>query len=256
MNRTIRKIPILLLSMLFLLPLNCLAKDDAPRILFDQGHNQRFLIGEKGELQLSKLADTVRKQGAQVNSTTSPLSNETLGNCEALVISGPFAELTSEESDAVLHFLERGGRLAVMLHIGQPVAGLLARLNVEHSNAVLHERRNILDMDINFTINDLKKNPLFNGISQFSVYGAWALNPGPGSTAIASTSPESWVDLNGDKTFSKDDANGPFALVVWGNKGKGSFIIFGDDAIFQNRFLDKNNAALAVNLAAWLAHKN
>jgi hypothetical protein len=34
--------------------------------------------------------------------------------------------------------------------------------------------------------------------------------------------------------------------------GKGRYIIFGDDALFQNRFLVGENLFLAGNLVAWL----
>lgn len=41
-------------------------------------------------------------------------------------------------------------------------------------------------------------------------------------------------------------------MVVAGSYGKGRFAVFGDDAIFQNRFLDADNRKLAANLARWL----
>lgn len=229
------------------------AADGGSRILFDQGHNQRFLIEEKGELQLSKLADIMRAQGIHVASTKQPLSDDVLGEASALVISGAFESLRPEEIDAVARFVKRGGRLAVMLHIGPPVRGLLARFDVDHSNAVLHERSNVIDRDINFRVTDLSASPLFAGVTHFSVYGGWALDQGKAATAIARTSPEAWADLDGNKKYSAGDASAAFNVVVSGTFGAGSFVVFGDDAIFQNNFLDQNNGRLATNLAGWLA---
>lgn len=228
-------------------------EDTPPLILFDQGHNQRFLIEDKGELQLSKLADAVRTQGARVSSTKIPLCSKSLQGVSGLVISGPFTELMPQEIEAVLRFLKKGGRLAAMLHVGPPLAGLLAGLDVDSSNAVLHERQNIIDSDLNFRLKSLSASPLFTGVSQFSAYGAWALDAGASATTIARTSPEAWVDLNGDGVLSKGDAVGTFGLVISGTYGAGSFVIFGDDAIFQNRFLDADNKKLAANLGAWLS---
>ena len=227
--------------------------DEAPLILFDQGHNQRFLIEDNGELQLSRLAGTFKAQGASTNSTKAPLSDETLQGVSGLVISGPFEQLQPKEVEAVLRFLKSGGRLAAMLHIGAPLTGLLSGLDVDSSNGVLHERRNIIDKDINFRLKTLSANPLFANVSQFSAYGAWALDPGASASIIASTSPEAWVDLNGDGALSKGDAIGAFGLVVSGTLGAGGFVIFGDDAIFQNRYLDADNIKLAANLGSWLA---
>ena len=96
---------------------------------------------------------------------------------------------------------------------------------------------------------------LFSGINSFSAYGVWALKPGASSSAIARTSPEAWVDLKGDNIFSEGDAVGAFAVVVMGTLGKGDFVVFGDDAIFQNRFLDDNNRKLAINLGTWLTRR-
>lgn len=225
----------------------------AVRVLVDQGHNQRFLIEEKGELQLSGLADILRGSGAQAVSTKKPLADESLKDMAGLVISGPFEALRPEEVEAVARFIERGGRLAVMLHIGSPLSALLARLDLDHSNAVLYERRNTIDSANNFRVTELAASPLFAGVTQFSVYGCWALDAGKGAAPIAKTSPEAWADLDGNKALSKGDAVGAFTVAVSGTLGSGAFVVFGDDALFQNRYLDDNNRKLAGNLAAWLA---
>lgn len=222
------------------------------KVLFDQGHGQRFLIEETGSLQLSGLADIVRSHGAHPGSTKNELNDEALRGHKALVISGPFAALSRQEVEAVARFIEKGGRLAAMLHIGPPLADLLARLGIVHSNAVLHERQNVIDTDMNFRVRDLTPDPLFSGINQFSIYGAWALDPAAPVSSIARTSASAWVDLDGDKMLSKGDVISSFTLIVRGTYGEGGFIIFGDDAIFQNRFLDENNRRLASNLALWL----
>ncbi len=231
---------------------SALAVENEPRILFDQGHNQRFIIEEKGDLQLSKLADIMRGKGIQVTSTKKPLNDDTLKDVTALVISGPFESLQPEEVDAVVRFTERGGRLSAMLHIGPPLTELLEKLDLDSSNAVLHERNNVIDTDNNFRITNLGSSSLFAGLTQFSVYGAWALDPGKTGITLAQTSTDAWADLDGNKVLSKGDIIGAFNVVVSGTLGSGSFVVFGDDAIFQNRYLDENNSKLAANLAVWL----
>lgn len=228
------------------------ADEGTTNVLFDEGHNQRFVIEKKGDLQLSGLADLIRGKGLTVASTDKQLSDESLKDISALVISGPFQALKPEEIESVVRFVERGGRVAAMLHIGAPLAGLLARLDVDHSNAVLHERKNVIDSDINFRVTGLSNSPLFAGLEQFSVYGCWALDPGKAGTPIAYTSSTAWVNLDGDKKFSKGDVSGIFNVAVAGGLGAGSFVIFADDAIFQNRYLDEDNKRLAENLADWL----
>ncbi|QEM69239.1 DUF4350 domain-containing protein [Geobacter sp. FeAm09] len=228
------------------------AAEGAPKVIFDQGHGQRFTIGDPGELQFSKLADTLRASGITITTVTAPLTDGALKGAAGLVISSAFKPLRPEEVEAVDRFVHNGGRLAVMLHIAPPLDSLLSRLGIDFSSSVLHERNNVIDSDLNFRVTDLSTNPLFSGIKSFSAYGVWAIRPGASAIAIARTSPEAWIDLNGDKALSKGDAVGAFAVVVMGTRGQGEFTVFGDDAIFQNRFMDDNNRKLAANLGTWL----
>ena len=100
------------------------------------------------------------------------------------------------------------------------------------------------------------QHPLTAGLSDFALYGAWALQPTAAVTEVlAKTSAHSWVDLNRDRTYNPGDAMQPFAVLVAGTSGQGRYAVFGDDAIFQDRFLEGNNRQLADNLAHWLAGK-
>ena len=231
------------------------AGQNSPNILFDEGHGQRFVIDNSGDLQLSKLAGTMRSSGAQVSKTKEILSDDSLKGASALVISGPFKPLQSGEIEAIVRFIQKGGRLVAMLHIGPPLGDLLVRLGLDYSNSVIHERQNVIDKDINFRVTDLSPNPLFTGVNSFAAYGVWAISPGEMSSSIARTSSTAWIDLNNDGILSNGDAVGAFSIVVTGSLGAGSFAIFGDDAIFQNRFLEGNNQKLAVNLARWLTSR-
>lgn len=226
----------------------------APLVLFDEAHDQRFLIGKDEPLHLASLATVMKGEGLDVRSSVAPLTDALLATTTAVVISGPFRALDAAEVDALVRFVERGGRLAVMLHIGSTFADLLQRLEVNFTNYVLYEQENIIGGDPrNFQVKALEAGPLFGGIDHFSLYGGWALmNSASSARVVATTSPKGWVDFNGDKTLSKGDVVGTFGVVVTGELGAGRFVVFGDDAIFQNRFLDEQNRQLATNLARWL----
>lgn len=244
------------LLLLFFISTTTHAATEAPLVLFDQGHGQRFLIQNTGELQLSALSETIAAQEARIAPLTDEISAASLSGASAIVISGAFAPLKQSEIDELTRFVEKGGRLAVMLHIGQPVADLLHRFEVDISNMVLHEQQNIIEeKEINFQVKDLTAHPLFSEVPHFSLYGGWALNPGGKTQSIARTSNQAWVDLDGDKKLSKADVVDAFSVVVEGAAGKGVFIFFGDDAIFQNRYLDTNNKILATNLGKWLINR-
>ncbi len=230
----------------------CYASKSQLNIVFDEGHGQLFSIDDKGDLQLSKLAETLRASGAQVTTTKAVLSDETLDGVSALVISGLFKPLQPDEVEAIVRFIKKGGRLAVMMHIAPPLANLVFRFGLGYSKTVIHERQNVIDKDINFRVTDLSTSPLLTGIDTFSAYGVWAIDPRDTSTSIARTSPTAWLDLTGDGVLSDGDLVGAFSIIVTGSLGTGNFVIFGDDAIFQNKFLEGNNKKLAVNFANWL----
>ncbi len=226
-----------------------------PSVLFDEGHGERFLIEKQGTLDLSGLADVFRAQGVRVQSSGEGLTDARLSAVDAVVISGAFASFTSAEIDATSRFLKGGGRLSVMLHIPQPVAPLLRLLGVDFSNGVIRERENVIGDDpLNFHVTALRPHPLTRRIEAFDAFGAWALlSQSANATMIAQTSPRAWIDLNGNGRLDQHDAVQSFGIVVAGQLGLGRFVVFGDDAIFQNRFLVGGNATLANNLACWLS---
>lgn len=249
---------ILAAAILWILSLSSLKAIDRPVVLFDEGHGQRFVIEKTGPLDLSNLSELFKQKEITVTTGKTKISDNVLSEISALVISGPFTPFSAEEIDAIVHFIKRGGRLCVMLHIGQPVAELLHHLGVDVSNRVIREREGVIEGEpLNFHVTRLASHDLNKGLKQFNLYGGWALmNTDDNATIVASTSPDAWVDLNDDKTLSPGDAVQSFGVAVAGNIGKGRFVVFGDDAIFQNKFLDEVNAPLGKNLAEWLRKSN
>ena len=237
-----------------------------PTVLFDQGHGQHFVIGNNGELDLSKLAGVFRDQGWEVKSANKPFTADLLRNAHALIISGAFKRLTPQEIAVLKDYLNNGGQIAIMLHIGSPVARLLNALGIAVSNGVIRERGNLIqDNPTDFLIKDLSAHPLTKGVESIAFYGTWAIDAPLPANSIARTLPGAWIDLNGNKTFDKPvfqefngrkrqvsgDVTQAFTVIATGQVGRGQFVVFGDDAIFQNRFLTGSNEQLARNLATW-----
>ena len=225
-----------------------------PVILFDQGHGQRFLIENTEELDLSKLASVFSEQGFTVKSSNQLFTKELLTGISTLVISGPFKPISLSETTVIQRFLNDGGQLCVMLHIGFPVNDLLHSLGVAVSSGVIREQLNQHDKSKpkDFFVNNLAEHPITKNLEKINFYGAWALNTQLEANIIAKTSPSAWIDLNKNNTLEKGDAVQPFNVIVTGQMGHGHFMVFSDDAVFQNRFLANENHVLAVNLAKWL----
>jgi hypothetical protein len=226
-----------------------------PVVLFDEGHGQRFFAGGKGELDLSGLAAAFRAAGLQVRTNSGALDARALTGVSALVISGAFAPLTAAEVEAVHGFLDGGGRLALMLHIGQPLQGLLGKMNIQFSRGPIHESDGLIGTrGVDFSVTRFEPHALTSGLGSLSVFGCWALQTGsPWATVIARTSPRAWLDSDGDGRFSPGEPVGAQGMIVAGTQGAGAFAVFGDDAMFQNRFLKAYNTDAAGRLARWLA---
>lgn len=227
------------------------AASKEPVVLFDEAHGELFLPLQEAPLALTQLAGLFVTQGFKIRIAKDPLTPEILADVDAVIISGPFAPFGKEEIDALYEFVERGGHLSIMLHIAPVASSLLARFDVVHANGVIREEPDaqIAGEALNFRVKRLSKETLFTGISDFSAYGCWALASNGGRARIAAGSGDnSWIDLNKDKNYSAQDAMQSFGIIALGEIGQGDFVIFGDDAIFQNRFLTGSNRQLAANL--------
>jgi len=240
---------------LFLLSLAVVQAEAEKRtVIFDQGHGQKFVIEKEGDLQLSGFSGLLKKEGYDVKVNAVRINDAALNTADVLLISGAFQPFSPEEINAIIRFLERGGKLCVMLHIPQPLTGLMNRLKVYASNGVIQEQENTINnAPKEFFITDMEKHEITKGLKKIGVHGAWALmTESTTAQIIARTGPKAWIDLNGDGKFNETDARQSFGVVIAGALGKGRYIIFGDDAIFQNKFLDQENMPLGKNLADWM----
>jgi len=222
-------------------------------IVVDEGHGQRFSVASEGELQLSGLGMLAESSGHQIEIHKGPINNQVLLVARGLIISGPFTSYSVDEIRAIRSFAHRGGRIAIMIHVGPLNGLLLAGLGVQVSNGVLFDPQNPLGRGgREFSAHKFSHHPLFESVDSFNLYGAWALNTSA-STArgIAFTGHRAWIDLHGQHNSTNNPVSS-WAVVVSVEMGSGEVVVFGDDAIFQNRFLEGGNLRLAENLVKWL----
>lgn len=232
----------------------CAPIASATTVVFDQAHGERFLVEGDGPLDLTVLASRFHARGARIEITREPLTGGFLSKVDVLVVSGAFAAFAADEVRAVAAFVERGGRLAVMLHIGPPAVGLLEPFGVGIWGGVVRDGGTVLAGEpLNFEVEHLESHPLTRGLERFRTYGSWALEPlGSKSRAVASTGDAAWLDVDGDRRRGPGEVTRRFAVVVAGERGAGRVAVFGDDAVFQNQFLVGDNLRLADNLVEWL----
>lgn len=173
---------------------------------------------------------------------------------DALIISGAFQSPGNAETAVIKEFINSGGKVAIMLHVGPLVSKMLERLGVAVSRGVVRDTlMGLGGKATDFNVHSLAGHELFQSLDHFTVYGAWALQPLSKYTrTMAQTNPSAWLDMQRNQ-IRGNNPQGRFPLVVRGQIGQGEFLVFGDDAIFQNQFLVGNNLQLGKNLAGWMA---
>lgn len=245
----------ILLLMIILISHNISYAKNANKILFDEGHRQLFLISTEGQFQLSGLSNVLKEAGFEISTTKEAITEEILKDFQSLIISGPFKEISEKEIEEIYKFVSEGGNLVVMLHISPPAVGLFKKFGVLITRGSISENDNLINRErkIDFNVTNLSKHPLFENINKFSVYGSWGfMLENDTNSLIAKTSINSWIDINRNGIIDIDEPKGPFGIVATGKVGKGNFLFFADDGIFQNNFLKDENLTLARNLAKFL----
>ena len=224
-------------------------------VLFDEGHGQRFLADQAGPLDLSGLSALFQKEGLLVKSSKEEITEKVLADADVLVLSGAFAPFKLPEISAIVNFVQQGGQLCVMLHVGLPVAELLKELNVYVSKGVVHEQENLIQQaETNYYVTVSGQHELMNGLEWFKVFGGWALlTDNKNAETIAQTSASAWIDTNMNGKRDARELQRSLGLAIAGTAGDGRFVVFGDDAIFQNQYLSEENIQLGKNLAKWLS---
>jgi hypothetical protein len=195
-----------------------------------------------GDLKVGKEA------GYEVRVISEPLTEKELHRARVYLLAGPMGELSEEERAAVRSFVERGGKVIVLVHIASPLREFLEEYNIT-LGWVLAERENTLGRAHNFVVRNIGEGELFEGVKSLSFYGAFSVRT-PESYAF--TSPRAWEDLNLNGAWEESEPRGKFALIGMAKYGKGYVLVIGDDATLANRFIgEEDNYKLARNLAEW-----
>ena len=236
----------LALVLLLLLP-GCI-QEEKPLLLVDYAHDEIFPPLDPRDLGYARLDDVFEDAGYRVEVISEPLTEKALRNAEVYLLAGPMSQLSEEERIALKSFVERGGRVIVLVHIASPLREFLGEYNIS-LGWVLAEQENTLGRVHDFVVNDIGEDELFEGVGSLSFYGAFSVQA-PQSYAF--TSPGAWEDLNLNGIREENEPRGRFALIGMAKHGEGYILVIGDDAPLANRFIDEeDNFKLARNLAEW-----
>ncbi|MBS2023752.1 MAG: GldG family protein [Deltaproteobacteria bacterium] len=250
-------------------------RGEAKKVYFSKGHGERS-ITDQSERGMKLYVDALKSEGFVIDEILLSEHKEMPTDCKVLLIVGPVASLQQGELALVQAWVEKGGKLIVMIDPNQSsgLEGLLATLGITAGNNVVidadsqqpevamgtqYEKHPITEPKTSaFAMPTLF--PLARSMSKGGRAGPsnpWEL------TEIVKTGQRAWgeVDPIQGKEISFDparDLKGPVPMVVVGTKGTGDaqsrLVAIGNSAFVANGFFRLyGNKDLALNAVAWAA---
>lgn len=252
-----------------------------PKLYFSTGHGEKDLDGSDAD-GLSGLKEALKRDNLEASKVTL-LKGEIPADCDLLVIAGPTAPFTEVEKNALKGYLDKGGRLLLML---DPMLGgrqqpsgledLVRSYGVLYNNDLVVDPSNALpfvDLSAVF-VNEFHAHPVVDSLKGLAVLLPVARSvttttaDGATSTILLTTSAAGWGERDlgaagGRLQVKKDptDTQGPVSLGVAAqsekDKEKGwRLVAFGDSDFPANGQLNNaGNLNLALNAVNWLVKR-
>jgi len=169
-----------------------------------------------------------------------------------LLIAGPTRQFTEADADSTRTFVATGGLLIIADNFGSGngLLGLLG-LPVRFDGRVLIDTLFYRKQPVFPLIFDFPPSEFSAGVGDVVLGYATVLAIEPGSKVelLASSSPFSFLDSNGDGEKSPQEPPGPFPILAELALGKGIVILFSSPASLANGLIDEaNNNILLENI--------
>ncbi|HEY2775532.1 MAG TPA: GldG family protein [Candidatus Binatia bacterium] len=253
------------------------------RIFVLSGHGECDLDNTDRHEGCSVMRDALQLESFDVEKLT--LVGDVPANADVVVIPGPQSDLLESETAALGRWLDKGGKLFVMIDPFRAprLVALLGSHGIEVGANIVIDLENrmaggepwstvLSDVNHQHLISStLKAPPLFSLAA--AVVARDNVEAGREATTLLRTGPHSWATFDpkivetGDAHFvAGRDVNGPIpvAAVVVERAPKASqqgvqtrLVVFGDSDFATNRFLDYlGNKDLLVNSVNWLARED
>ncbi len=183
-------------------------------------------------------------------------SSESEGEGEGvLIVMGSNQGYSSDEVQLVKDFVESGGVLFLAddFGVGEDLSGLV---NASFSDSMV--------MDISFrkkpefgSVVTFKPNNITENINRLVLNYPSALQGISNENSLASTSPGSWLDTNGNRERDVGEPNKSYKILGKKELGNGTVILLSDPSILINGMLDKaDNEKFMENLTKYLENRS
>jgi ABC-type uncharacterized transport system involved in gliding motility auxiliary subunit len=254
-------------------------KDKKPTIYFLQGHGEHPYDGF-GDEGYGMLKSGLERLNYQVKALKLLTEKTVPKDCDVLVIAGAQQDLLPQEKQAIKTYLDKGGRLLLMLE-PDPAPGFADWLNewgletkvgavVEPANNILGDAAAIFAFG--FRPHDITQPFQKAGQATQAVLFITArplkrksnVPSGVTLTELIETSPSSWREekLQGAVQKEPNEESGPFILAAavekaTDSKRKMRAVVLADSDFCTNRFIrNLSNGPFAANCLHWLAEED
>jgi ABC-type uncharacterized transport system involved in gliding motility auxiliary subunit len=254
-------------------------KDKKPTIYFLQGHGEHPYDGF-GDEGYGMLKSGLERLNYQVKALKLLTEKTVPKDCDVLVIAGAQQDLLPQEKQAIKAYLDKGGRLLLMLE-PDPAPGFSDWLNewgletkvgavVEPANNILGDAAAIFAFG--FRPHDITQPFQKAGQATQAVLFVTArplkrksnVPSGVTLTELIETSPSSWREekLQGAVQKEPNEESGPFILAAavekaTNGKRKMRAVVLADSDFCTNRFIrNLSNGPFAANCLHWLAEED
>jgi ABC-type uncharacterized transport system involved in gliding motility auxiliary subunit len=252
-----------------------------PKIYFTTGHGEHDPDGS-GQDGFAQFREALKRDNLDVEKTPL-LSGAVPTDCDLLVVAGPTAPFTDTEKTAIKSYLDKGGRLFVML---DPVLGdrtrpsgledLLKGYGIEyHDDLVVDPARKLPFFDLSAVyVTDFRSHPVVEGLNGLAVLLPVARSvgtvkvEGATDTVLLTTSEQGWGETNlaellktGKADKDPKDTQPPVPLGVAAesatDKDKGWRIVaIGNSAFLTGaEIANAGNLNLGLNAVNWLVKR-
>jgi ABC-type uncharacterized transport system involved in gliding motility auxiliary subunit len=246
-------------------------RGSAKKIYFSKGHGEH-VVGDATERGVKLWTDNLKSEGFQIDTIELAATKTMPADAQALVIDGPTVALSDGEAKLVQDWVEKGGKLVVMIDptVSSGLDKAFAAWGIKVGND------EVIDTDSQQAevaiAQEYADHPITNPrTSPFQLASIFPLARSVSKVAgapggwtvveLAKTGARSWGEVDpikdGKVRFDPGrDLQGPVPLAVAATKGDARVVVIGNSNFAANGFYQlRGNRDFAMNSASWAAHE-
>jgi ABC-type uncharacterized transport system involved in gliding motility auxiliary subunit len=239
------------------------------KVYFSKGHGEHALA-DASERGFKTFAEALKSEGFQTDEVVLAEHKAMPADAQALVIAGPVAQLNEGEAKLVKEWVDKGGKLVVLVDPGTQ-SGLESAfeswgIKVGKDEVIDPEAQNPeVAIAQQYTEHPITqpRNSAFQLATIFPVSRSVSKLPTPpagwSDVELARTGPRAWGETSslasGKVEFNEgQDLKGPVPLAVAASKGESRVVVIGNSLFAANGYLRlSGNKDFALNSVSWTA---